>query len=85
MLLSEKTSTETSLLKKVKKAWELAPPGTKARVCKSFKCSRQNIYNILDDGRKDEKILTELLDTIKEESKNITLEFIKAYKQVKNL
>ena len=37
MLLSEKTSTETSLLKKVKKAWELAPPGTKARVCKSFK------------------------------------------------
>jgi hypothetical protein len=85
MLLGKKTSTQTSLLNTVKKAWELAPPGTKARVCKSFNCSKQNIYNILNDGRKNEQILSDLLATIKKESRDITLDFIKAYKQVRNL
>lgn len=51
-------------------AWENAPEGAKARVFTSFGHSRQTVNDILLNGRKDEDIMIELLDTIKRASKD---------------
>lgn len=65
---------------KLIKAWSAAPYGAKAIVYK--KHTQQNVADILKNGRKNEELIVNLLQDVKEASNMIALDIAKHNKKV---
>jgi len=63
----EKTNHE-----KLQLAWEKIPYGAKAIIFDEFGYTRQNVLDIVGNGRKDDAIILKLLEEIKIASKRVT-------------
>lgn len=65
-------TTEKSAHDRLIEAWENMPIGSKNKLCIDFGYTKQNIADILKNGRKDEAMLEQLLIEIKTVSSQIT-------------
>ena len=73
--LKMKNTTEKTTLEKINEAWDNMPTGAKTRLLDVFGYKRQNVHDILKNGRKDESVLDSLLCAIKQASKDVTTEY----------
>lgn len=67
--MDEKTNIE-----KLREAWDNMPPGAKNRLYSDYGHTHQNVSDILKKGRKDEATILNLLEDIKNASKDVTKE-----------
>ena len=76
---------KTDVLEKIQTAWGDMPTGAKTRLFKHFGYKRQNVHDILENGRKDQSVLHALLCAIKQASKDVTEGYNNQNKKVQSL
>lgn len=74
-----------SNLDKLREAWEVAPPGSKARLYKVFNFNRVTANDIIRNGRKDESTILRLLYAIKQSSKDVLKEVTEANNKIQKI
>lgn len=62
-MMAEKTNIE-----RLRQAWENAPSGAKNTLYEMFGYTKQNVADILENGRKSDKIVVTLLEDFKKAS-----------------
>lgn len=63
---------EVSDFEKLKEAWNNMPPGAKNKLYNDYGHTNQNVASILKNGRKDNKVIIDLLNDVKAASREVT-------------